>query len=533
MSDPSQSVAPEFSRWRSRLWPIHGHELKKLLPMLAIFFFISFNYNVLRTLKDSLLVTAKSSGAEVIPFVKVWAMFPGAIAVTWLYTWMSHHFSQEKVFYSIICGFLALFFVFTFVLYPLGDFIHPHQLADYLETVLPLGMKGLVAMIRYWSFSLFYVASELWGSLVLMVLFWGFANQVTKLGEAKRFYGLFGVGANVSGVFAGQASVYCCQYPEWSPLAWVGVGVGDPWFQSFGWIMLLILASGALALATFYALQRGKIGEESPYTSPQEALKNSNPPKPSFKQSISILFSSPYLLCLALIVLGYNLVINLTEVIWKHQVRELYPDPQAYTLYMNQIVSIIGGVATLSSLFFSGNAVRKWGWTGAALVTPLILLVTSVGFFGAFFLKSPYVGGVLSGAVSLSLVVFLGSMQNVLSRGAKYSLFDATKEMAFVPLGKESKVIGKAVIDGICSRLGKSGGSLIYQVLLLFCSTVGASAPYVAGALFIVIGAWTVAVWLLGRQFDALADPSSGEEEHAARERPLFAFPTKLQEQAG
>ena len=500
--------------------------------MLAIFFFLSFNYNVLRTLKDSLIITAKSSGAEVIPFVKVWAMFPGAIAVTWLYTWMAHRFSQEKVFYWILSGFLTLFFFFTFILYPLGDRIHPHQFADYLETILPLGMKGLVAMVRYWSFSLFYVASELWGSLVLMVLFWGFANQVTKLGEAKRFYGLFGVGANVSGVFAGQASVYCCQYPEWSPLAWFGIGAGDPWFQSFGAIMILILVAGLGAVVTFYGLQRRQVREEA-VSHPQGKQVDSSQPKPSFKQSLALLLSSPYLLCLALIVLGYNLVINLTEVIWKHQVHELYPDPQAYTLYMNQIVSIIGGVATLSSLFFSGNALRKWGWTGAALVTPLILLLTSVSFFGAFFLKTTSFGLTLSGIVPLSLVVFLGSMQNVLSRGAKYSLFDATKEMAFVPLAKESKVVGKAVIDGICSRLGKSGGSLIYQVLLLFCSTVGASAPYVACALFAVIGVWTVAVWMLGRQFDALADPSSADSSQAGRERPLFAFQTTLQEQAG
>ncbi len=79
--------APEFSRWRSFIWPVHHFELKKLLPMLLIFFLVSFDYNILRTLKDTLVVTAKGSGAEVIPFIKVWGMFPGAIIMTYLFSY--------------------------------------------------------------------------------------------------------------------------------------------------------------------------------------------------------------------------------------------------------------------------------------------------------------------------------------------------------------------------------------------------------------------------------------------------------------
>ena len=67
---------PKFGRWRNALWPVHRFELKKLIPMLLIFFLVSFDYNVLRILKDTLVVTAKSSGAEVIPFIKVsWRYF--------------------------------------------------------------------------------------------------------------------------------------------------------------------------------------------------------------------------------------------------------------------------------------------------------------------------------------------------------------------------------------------------------------------------------------------------------------------------
>jgi ATP:ADP antiporter, AAA family len=156
-------------------------------------------------------------------------------------------------------------------------------------------------------------------------------------------------------------------------------------------------------------------------------------------------------------------------------------------------------------LFISGNAIRKCGWTFTALLTPMILLITSVGFFTFFFLDEiAPMGGIFLGLSPLALVVFFGSAQNILSRGAKYSVFDATKEMSFVPLKPESKLIGKAAIDGICSRLGKSGGSVVHQSFLILFSTITASAPYVAMVLFIVIIIWVVAVRLLGKQFNEL-----------------------------
>jgi hypothetical protein len=39
---------------------------------------------------------------------------------------------------------------------------------------------GPIAILRNWSYCLFYVMAELWGSVVVSVLFWGFANQVSQ-----------------------------------------------------------------------------------------------------------------------------------------------------------------------------------------------------------------------------------------------------------------------------------------------------------------------------------------------------------------
>jgi len=497
----TQVAEKQFSRLRRTLWPIHGYELKKLIPMLAIFFLLSFDYNVLRSMKDTLVITAEKSGAEIIPFIKVWAMFPMSVVLTYLYIRLSNKYSRETVFYAILSLFLGFFFLFGFVLYPARDFFHPHELADTLEQVLPAGLRGFVAMFRYWTFTSFYVMSELWGNIIMFLLFWGFANQVTKLDEAKRFYGLFGIGINFSGIAAGMISIAVGTF---SANAVIHTGK-DAWSHSLTILITLVLLAGLTAMAIFRWLSHKMIYEREP------VRKESEKTKFSMRDNFKFLTQSNYALCIAAIVITYNVVINLVEILWKQEVCELLQkSPMAYNNFMNEVTTMIGIVATLTSLLVSGNAIRKCGWTFTAMITPLILLVTSVGFFGFFFLKSypQFVMGIF-GVAPLSIVVFFGTLQNCLSRAAKYTVFDSTKEMAFVPLSQDEKIKAKAAIDGVCNRLGKSGGSVIYEALLVLCSTITASAPYVAIALFAMIAIWIIAVRKLGIQFQALASKSA------------------------
>ena len=51
---------------------------------------------------------------------------------------------------------------------------------------------------------MFYCVSELWGDIVLSLLFWGLANDTTTLRDAPLLYPLFGVGANVAQTLAGR-----------------------------------------------------------------------------------------------------------------------------------------------------------------------------------------------------------------------------------------------------------------------------------------------------------------------------------------
>ncbi len=476
--------------------------------MLAIFFLLSFDYNVLRCIKDTLVVTAKDSGAEVIPFIKVWVMFPTSVLLTYMYVRLSNHFEKQTVFYAMLSLFLLFFALFAFYFYPKRESIHLHSLADSLSKILPTGCKGFISMVRYWSFTLFYVMAELWGNIVLFLLFWGFANQVTKIDEARRFYGLFGVGTNLSGIVAGQLSIFAVEISEYvSAKQGILRNPDQLWEQSLFWLISIVLVGGIAALFLFRSLQTTL--ENYPELSADEKeqkkiTEKRDRPRYSMRENIRYLMKSKYMLYLVIIVISYNVIINLVEVLWKYEVCELYPDPKSYSIYMSKVTTVIGIIATTVALIGSSNSLRFFGWTITAMITPIILLITSIGFFGFFFMKEmPNITPTfLAGLNPLNAVVFFGTLQNCLSRAAKYTVFDTTKEMAFLPLSREEKIKGKAAVDGICQRLGKSGGSVIYQTLLLFVSTMTATVPYIVFILFTLIGIWMVAIKRLGTEFN-------------------------------
>jgi len=237
-------------------------------------------------------------------------------------------------------------------------------------------------------------------------------------------------------------------------------------------------------------------------------------PKLSLKAAFRLLTRSRYLLFIAVLVICYGIAINLVEVTWKTHLGLLHPVPSDYQDYMADY-SMATGLATIfMMLLVANNVIRSFGWTVAALATPVALLVTGAGFFG-FILARNALGPLLAslGTTPLAAAVMFGTVQNVLSKATKYSLFDPTKEMAYIPLDPESKVKGKAAIDVVGARLGKAGGAFIQQILIAVYQSLRAVPGLIALILFAVIGAWIWAAAGLGRAFGKL----ERERERAVR----------------
>lgn len=84
---------------------------------------------------------------------------------------------------------------------------------------------------------------------------------------------------------------------------------------------------------------------------------------------------------------------------------------------------------------------RKYGWGVAALITPTVLLITGVAFFGLVLFSAPLDPLLTSLSLTpLMAAVLVGAAQNVFSKSSKYSLFDPCKEMAYIPLDQETQL---------------------------------------------------------------------------------------------
>lgn len=484
----------QFGKWRSFFWPIHAWELKKFIPMALMFFFINFNYTILRDTKDALIVTAPGSGAEAIPFLKLWGVLPFAILFMILYSKLSNIFSKPKLFYTMILIFIGFFALFAAVLYPSRDFLHPTAAADQLQAILPQGFGGLIAIFRNWTYALFYVMSELWGSVALSLLFWGFANDTTRPSETKRFYGVFGIGANFAMLVSGPLIVHYSRIRDKLP-----AGV-DAWGVSLNYLIGMVVLSAFVIMGIYWWINRNVLTDPRFYDASEQKKAKKEKPKMSLKESFMYLARSRYVGLLALLVVSYGIAINLVEVTWKNQLKILYQNnANDYSAFMGEFSFLTGAVTIFMMLFVSGNVIRRFGWTTAALITPIVLLVTGVGFFAFIIFKDSLAGFIaMFGTSPLMLAVLFGQAQNIMSKSTKYSLFDPTKEMTYVPLDQEAKVKGKAAIDVVGARLGKSGGALINQGLILFFGSISVITPYVAGILFLIIFVWIWAAKRLG-----------------------------------
>jgi len=475
-----------LAKIRAALFPIEGkQEVTKFLLIGSIKFFIILALTLTRDTKDTLVVT--QCGAEAIAFLKIYGVLPAATAFIALYSKLANVLSKKTLFYATCIPFFTFFALFDLFLYPNAASLHP-ALAS-VEAFLPGnaqsgGMAVLAKIIANWTSAVFYVMAEIYSSVSVGLLFWQFANDVVSVDQAKRFYPLFAQMSGLAPILAGQFVVrYASKAPTFG--------------ASMHRLTAAVTFAGAMICYFFHAASSFVEKTETVPVVEGEAAKPKKKKKPSMSmgESAKFLASSQYLRLIAALVLGYGLSINFTEIMWKSLVKKQYPDPLDYQRFMGNFSSAVG-LSTCIVIVFGVHVIRLLGWRVGAMATPVTMAALSLPFFGLILMG-------LDSPARLSLAVMLGTIQSLLSKTAKYALFDPTTQMAYIPLDQESKVKGKAAIDVLGSRIGKSGGSLIQQGLVFLFGNIINAAPVVGMIFYSVLLGWIAAASKLSTLFVA------------------------------
>jgi len=477
-----RSNLPSPSKLRHTVFPIYGKDVKKFLLIGCIKFFIIMALTLTRDMKDTMIVT--QCGAEAITFLKIYGVLPAAAAFIALYTKLSSMLGKERLFYTTCIPFFVFFLFFDYVVYPYRGIIQPSL--EVTKSILGdrSGANEVLSNIFLnWTSGLYFVVAEIFSSVSVGILFWQTANDLVHVDQAKRFYPLFAQMSGLAPIFAGQfVSRYSSKASDFG--------------SSLHRVTMAVSVTGIM-ICVFYHLSMSFVHKENNVaevrlssTKPKSVKKKE---KMSIRESFSFLSSSHYLKLIGTLVIGYGLSINFTEILWKSLVKKKYPDPLDYQRFMGNFSSAVG-LGTSIIIFFGVHLIRVLGWSVGALATPVIMSLLALPFFVCIFT------GVDSPS-RLTLAVILGTLQSFLSKTCKNALFDPTTQMAYIPLDEELKVKGKAAIDVLGSRLGKSGGSLIQQGLVLVFGNIINASPALAVIFYAVLFGWISAVKSLNTLF--------------------------------
>lgn len=470
------STKKEFGFIRNVIFPIHKEELRKFLPLASLFVLISFNYALTRSLKDMSLLKEASTAA--LYFLKLFGITPSMIIFTILYSKVSAVTNRDGRFNAVMIYFLVFFLLSLLFLLPYQDALKLNGFAEMMTRRFPR-FVGLWEVIAFWPVSLFYIHAEAWGTFALGVSFWTFANEITGIEQAKRFYGLLSLFAALGSILAGSMLKLESIRSNFSHgLAFVVVAI----------VVILVL----------YNSFSKDIKAHPEYYNIVEKPKKKKV-RLSFMESLNFLFKSKYLMLISLLVISYGLMISLFEAVYKSQVKtyvSVMNNPALYADIYSQQQVLSGIFQILMALFVAAPVLRR-GWKFAASVTPITALVMSSMFFIFLYLDKFFDPIFQSfNVTAIYMAVQVGLYNVVFIKAAKYILFDSTKEAAYIPLDQESKVRGKAAVDGIGSRLGKSLGGFLVTFLT---ATIGNGdisniRTSLSCLIFLVIIVWLIAI---------------------------------------
>ncbi|NBC04773.1 MAG: MFS transporter [Bacteroidetes bacterium] len=434
-----------FKRIQKTFFDIRKEELLNVLLMSLFFFMIIATFWVLKPLKRGLLVNfyqnnplqlfgTSFSGAEVEQLAKVVNMLVVYVMVV-VFTLLARKLKRQHLNLVLNLFFAGLFILFASLMHNPGA-------------------------TTSWSF---YVLGDMFNS-AMVTFFWAYSNDVFSSDQAKRTYGIVGLGGIIGGIVGSTIVVgYVSE-------------LGRPTLLYICLIPLAVMIAIGY-IVNYYSTHK----QEAPQKPCAEGRRCS-----AIFEGADIVFRSKYLLAIVGIIGFYEMVSNIVDFQLSATIATSISgdlEKDAYFGLVGQITSI---VSLIVQLFLTSFIMKKYGVGIALLFLPIAITLGSVGF-----LVIP----------SLVFVTIMSASDNSLN----YSINQSAKEALYTPTDKDTKYKAKAFIDMFVQRFAKV---LAVVLNLAVAAWIGIQhVQWLSIATLLILVFWIMTVRYAGRKFEKKAEP--------------------------
>ena len=311
-------------------------------------------------------------------------------------------------------------------------------------------------------------------NLFLISMFWSFLLEIFDKGQTKRLFGVIAAGGSAG--------------------ALTGPLVADITVSFIGESGVLFVSAGLFVVAIVCQRVLLRIWSDRP-VSVAAAANDDKPLGGNWFAGIGLILRSPYLLGIALFIVGVSAVSTLLYFEQLRIVSETFADPTERTRVFARIDWVVQSLTVLSQVFLTGRIAKYFGVTALLTVVPAMMIL-----------------GFLALAGSTSFVLFAAVF--ILRRAGEYAFVRPGREMLWSPLDKETKYKAKNTIDVPVYRIADYFGGQANVGLEKLGVT--AAGMMIVGAL--VAAAWGVVGWWLGKRFEGGTAARQDQASVAARQ---------------
>merc|ERR1719181_2109381 len=459
---------------RRFFFPIYMSELTKVLPLCFLMVCTVFVYSTYRDIKDSMVVGAADefdlkAGNAMTNWLKMFGVLPCALIFMTVLMNLTENYRFPTVFYGVTAFFGFYFVLNAVILYPNRKKLTVMPIVNWMKELNPDSMLstfggGAAGIFAFPVTSLHYIMSELWGTVTLSFLAWGYTNIITKREDASRWYPQVALLAQIGQIIAGSSvGELATSYKE-------------------NYNKCLLYLNCLTGVLTFFWLDRF-VMKMPRFRLNNVTVKKKKKEKVGLSAGIKYAINDGYVFCLSGIVFAYGAIMVCMELTYKDTYcSQFFWDKSKMTVFKG-METMLTGVLTLSAMMFIGSNLLNWfGWLFTALFTPVVAGIfcvlfyficstTNIATYQLLFIDGKLAMKNAGSGTSLAWVcAYLGMAMCVFIKSFKYATLDPTKEIAYLPLDKSEKSKAKAIVDIVGARAGKSAGALFN---IFFTSIIG------------------------------------------------------------